>query len=81
MNVGNIQEFLFLSLAVNAGILVLWIGMIGVAGDFIHSVHSKFFKHLSRETFDTIHYGGMAAFKMAVVLLNAVPLAALWLMQ
>ncbi len=81
MNAQMIQEFLIWCLAVNAGILVLWIGMIGVAGDLIYNVHSKFFKHLSRETFDAIHYGGMAAFKMAVVLLNAVPASVLWLMD
>ena len=59
--------------------LILWIGMVGVAGDLIYRVHSKLFKHLSRDAFDAIHYGGMAAFKMAVVLFNGVPLVTLWL--
>lgn len=79
MNVELIREILVWSLTVNAGILLLWIGMIGAAGDFIYRVHGKFFKHLTRESFDAIHYGSMVAFKMAVVLFNGVPLVAMWL--
>ena len=79
MNVEVIREFLLWSLAVNVGILVLWLGMITVAGDAIYRLHNGMFKHLSRESFDAIHYGGLAAYKMAVGLLNGVPLVALWM--
>lgn len=79
MNVEMIQKFLLGCLAVNAGILFLWAGMLTVAGDWIYRVHRTIFKHLSRESFDAIHYGGMAAYKMATVLFTGVPLLVLWL--
>lgn len=79
MNVEMIQEFLVWCLAINAGILTLWVGMIAIAGDWIYRLHGALFKHLSRESFDAIHYGGMAAYKMTIVLLTGVPLLVLWL--
>ena len=48
--------------------------MIAIAGDWIYRLHGALFKHLSRESFDAIHYGGMAAYKMTIVLLTGVPL-------
>jgi hypothetical protein len=39
-------------------------------------IHSRWFK-LSLETFDAIHYGGLAIYKIGIILLNLVPLIAL----
>ena len=36
---------------------------IAVAGDLIHRLHGKFFKHLTREKFDEIHYSGLRSNK------------------
>jgi hypothetical protein len=71
--------FLVCCLAINTALLVIWIGMFAIASDWIYKVHGRFFKHLSRESFEAIHYGGMAAFKTVVLLFNLVPLLALML--
>ncbi|MGZ5055092.1 MAG: DUF6868 family protein [Methylobacter sp.] len=41
-------------------------------------LHNRWFS-LSAETFDTIHYVGMALYKIGILLLNIAPLIALWL--
>jgi hypothetical protein len=41
-------------------------------------MHTRWFK-LSVETFDAIHYAGMATYKIGVLLFNLVPLLALYL--
>jgi hypothetical protein len=40
-------------------------------------MHTRWFK-LSVETFDAIHYVGMATYKLGIILLNLVPLLALY---
>ena len=61
---------------INIGILFFWALMITVGHDWIYKIHSKWFK-LSVESFDKIHYAGIAFFKMAVFVLNIVPYFAL----
>ena len=39
-------------------------------------MHGKWFR-LSGEQFDALHYGGMAMFKIGILLFNLVPLIAL----
>lgn len=39
-------------------------------------MHRRWF-NLSVETFDAIHYGGLAVYKIGIILLNLVPLVAL----
>lgn len=81
MNVESIRKFLLSCLVINVGILLLWLGAITLAGDEIYALHSGMFRDLSRESFDAIHYAGIAAYKMAVGLFNGVPLVALWRMS
>ena len=47
---------------INLGLLLWWFLFLTVAHDWTYRLHGKWFK-MSRETFDAIHYGGMAAFK------------------
>jgi len=42
----------------------------------VYRFHGRWFK-LSLETFDAIHYGGMAVFKLGIFLFNLVPFIAL----
>ncbi|PKN88301.1 MAG: hypothetical protein CVU51_04370 [Deltaproteobacteria bacterium HGW-Deltaproteobacteria-1] len=42
-------------------------------------LHSRWFK-IPVETFDAIHYAGLAIYKIAVIMLNLVPLIAIWLL-
>ena len=43
------------------------------AHDWVMRLHGKWFG-LSRENFDTVHYGGMALYKIAIMLLCVGPL-------
>ena len=54
--------------------------MIVFAHDWGYRLHSRWFK-LSVETFDAINYGGLAAYKVGIFLLNLVPLVALYLIS
>ena len=47
-----------------------------LAHDWVYRFHSRIFK-LPVETFDAIHYAGMAFFKIGIFLLNLVPYLAL----
>jgi hypothetical protein len=44
--------------------------------DWIYQLHSKCFD-MPVDRFDAIHYGGMAAYKMGIILFNLVPYLAL----
>jgi hypothetical protein len=60
----------------SAAVLLLWFGMLVFAGDWVYRVHSQFFP-LTREHFAFVHYGGMALFKGAAILLFLVPYLAI----
>lgn len=78
MNPNAIKEFLLYSLAFNYVILIIWFGVFSLAHDWMYRLHSRWFQ-LSAETFDAIHYAGMALYKIGIILLNIVPFIVLWL--
>ena len=46
--------------------------------DWVKRLHSRWFQ-LSDSTFDAVHYGGMALYKIGIFLFNLVPLIAIYL--
>ena len=76
MTVETIREVLGWCSAMNFGVLFVWFLGIILARDWIFRIHSKWFA-LSKEQFDTIHYAGMAFFKMSIIVFNFVPYLAL----
>jgi hypothetical protein len=64
---------------INASLLSLWVLAFVWIHDWMYRLHSRWFR-LTPERFDAIHYGGMALFKMAVMLFNLVPYLALRLL-
>ena len=60
----------------NIGLLIWWFLFFMLAHDWMYRMHKKWFS-LSQETFDTIHYAGMAAFKMGTLLFCLVPYLAM----
>ncbi len=78
MNPDTIKEFLLYSLAFNYGVLIIWSGVFILAHDWMYRLHSRWFK-LSVDTFDALHYAGMAVYKIGIFLLNLAPLIAFWL--
>jgi hypothetical protein len=77
MTTNEIRDILLWCVAINYGILIIWFGFFMSAHDWLYRLHARWFK-LSNETFDTIHYAGMAAYKIGIMLFNLVPLLALY---
>lgn len=59
-------------LIINYAILLLWFFLIVFARDWIQRLHGKWFR-LAPQQFDAIHYGGMAVYKIGILLLNLTP--------
>ena len=76
MNLDTLRDVLLWSVGVNYAILFIWFAVFVFAHDWMYRMHTRWFQ-LSRRTFDAIHYGGMAVYKVGVLLLNVAPLAAL----
>lgn len=73
LDLESLRQILLWSLVVNYAILLVWFGVIAFAHDWVYRLHTRWFR-LSPETFDALHYGGMAAYKVGVLLLNVAPL-------
>ncbi len=73
-------RFLLWSLAANYVILLVWFAAIVFAHGWVRKLHGRWF-HMSDNTFDAIHYGGMALYKVLVLTFNLAPLLALWLVR
>lgn len=73
-------RFLLWSLAVNYAVLLIWFIAFVFAKSWIRTLHGKWF-HLSDSSFDAIHYGGMAIYKIGILLFNLSPLIVLYLLR
>ena len=78
MSANDVKEILLWCAGINYAILLIWFGAFVHAHGWMYRLHTRWFK-LSVETFDAIHYGAMAVYKVGVILLNLVPLIALYL--
>ncbi len=76
MTVETIRGVLAWCVIMNFGLLLWWFLFFVLAHDWIYRLHTRWFK-LTTEQFDTLHYGGMAVFKLAILLLNLVPYLAM----
>ncbi|MGI9163525.1 MAG: DUF6868 family protein [Mycobacterium sp.] len=68
-----LRQILIWSLVFNYVVLLVWFAVIALAHDWVYRLHTRWFA-LSRQSFDAIHYGGMAAYKIGTLLLNVAPL-------
>lgn len=80
MTVELARESLGWCAVINIGLLIWWFLFFWLGHDWMYRFHGKLFK-VSVETFDAIHYAGMAAFKIGIFLLNLVPYLALTIVQ
>jgi hypothetical protein len=76
MIINELKEFLIWSTVINYGVIFLWFGVFMFAHDWMYRMHYSWFR-LSVETFNAIHYAGIAFYKIGVLLLNLVPLIVL----
>ena len=72
MTLETIRAVLAWCAVINIGILIWWLLFFILARDFMYRYHCKWFE-LSDERFDTIHYSGMALFKIGIFLFNLCP--------
>jgi len=76
----EIKHVLLWCVGLNYLVLLIWAGVFVFAHDWMFRLHSRWFR-LSVETFDAIHYAGLAVYKIGILLLNLVPLVALCLVS
>ena len=76
MTLQEIRSALGWSTIINWVFLVWWFLFILLAHDWTYRLHKKWF-NLSVETFDTIHYTGLALYKIGIILFNLAPYLAL----
>ena len=72
----DLKAALIWSLAINYSLLSIWFSAFVFGHDTLYRLHSRCFR-ISVETFDAIHYAGMALYKIGIFLLNVAPLIAL----
>jgi hypothetical protein len=76
MNMEFVREFLLWCLLINYGVLLCWFAAFWLGHSWMFKLHSRWF-HLSEERFDSIHYLGMAVYKIGILLFSLVPYVAL----
>ena len=76
MTLETIRAVLAWCTLIDIGLLILWFAFFSLAHDWTYQYHCKWFK-LSEEKFDTLHYAGMALFKIGIILFNLVPYLAM----
>ncbi|MGH8502531.1 MAG: DUF6868 family protein [Gammaproteobacteria bacterium] len=76
MSIEVTRNFLLWCTVINYGILLVWFLFFAFAHDWIQRIHGRWFR-LSGDQFDTLHYAGMAIFKLGIILFNLVPFVVL----
>jgi len=77
MDLNQAKTVLLWCAGINYAVLLVWFAVFVYAHDWMYRLHARWFR-LSVETFDALHYAGLSIFKIGVILLNLVPLAALY---
>ena len=80
MTTNEIRDVLLWCTGINYAVLLVWFGVFVFAHDWMYRIHGRWFK-FSLETFDAIHYAGLAVYKIGIILLNLVPLIALYIVS
>jgi len=78
MAVTDTKDLLLWCTGINYAVLFLWFGVFVLAHDWMYRMHSRWF-NVPAATFDTIHYAGMATYKIGILLFNLAPCVALCL--
>ncbi|RYU57921.1 hypothetical protein EWI61_11820 [Methylolobus aquaticus] len=80
MTGSELERWLLWSLGLNYTVLLVWFVIFAYAHEALYRLHGRWFR-LSPEAFDAIHYAAMAAYKIAIIVLNLVPYLALLAMH
>lgn len=71
-DIDTLRSFLGWAALLNYAVLIAWFAAFTLAGDALYRLHARWFR-IPRETFDALHYGGMAVYKIGVLLFFLVP--------
>ncbi len=77
MSLEMFREFLGWSALLNIALVLWWFSWIVFFHDFLYRIHSRWFKFSSVESFDTIHYVGIAFYEIVVWAFFIIPWIAL----
>ena len=75
MPLDTLRDFFLWCAVVNYGVLICWFLALLLAHGPLYRLHARWFQ-LSITQFDAIHYSAMAAYKVAILLLNVAPYVA-----
>ena len=76
MTLETVRDVIAWCTVINLILLLWWYALFTLAHDWMYRFHGKWFK-ISVETFDAVHYAGMALFKIGIFLFNLAPYLAL----
>lgn len=76
MSVNEVESILLWGIGLNYVVLLIWFGVFVIAHDWLYGFHGRWFR-IPVESFDTMHYAGMAAYKIGILLFFLVPYLAL----
>ncbi|MDD5227679.1 MAG: hypothetical protein PHN45_06895 [Methylococcales bacterium] len=76
MTIEILSSILGWATVINLSLITVWFLVFMFYHDALFRLHSKWFK-LPEERFDTIHYTGMAFYKIGTYLFNFVPFLAI----
>jgi hypothetical protein len=78
MTIDAVRTFLLWCTIINYVILIAWFVAFVVGRGWLFGMHTRWFR-LTPPQFDAVHYGGMAVYKIGILLFNLVPLIAVWI--
>jgi len=76
MSIELTRHFLLWCTVINYGVLLVWFLVFVFARNWIQRIHGRWFG-LPNGQFDSLHYAGMAIYKIGILLFNLVPFVAL----
>ncbi|TVT79995.1 DUF6868 family protein [Acinetobacter colistiniresistens] len=79
MNTFQLTQFFLYMTILNYIVLIIWFLAFTFAKGSIKRLHGQWF-NLSEQQFDAIHYGGMAVYKIGILLFGLAPYLALKLL-
>jgi hypothetical protein len=78
MTVSALKDVLLWCVLINYLLLIIWVAIVAFAHDWFFRWNTRWFK-IGVEHFDAINFAGIAFYKIGIILLNLVPLIALYL--
>lgn len=72
MSIDELQSFLGWCFLLNFAILLVWFVLLAFARGFVYRLHGNLFP-MSDETFNSIHYSGMAFYKLLNIMFFLIP--------